>query len=168
MRWRRYGAVDVHYPPPDGARAALVVADDPRFAHIVAEHTAWLDHAEPYRAGRFFERELPAIRAVLAETDDVDLLIVDGYVHLDATGRPGLGAHLHALLDRPVIGVAKTVYRGATHAVPVTRSGAARPLYVTAVGLAVDRAAAFVQDMAGPHRIPDGLRRADALARRNG
>jgi deoxyribonuclease V len=47
----------------------------------------------------------------------------------------------------------------------VVRGRSARPLFVTAVGLAVTDAARLVQHMAGRFRLPDALRRADALAR---
>jgi deoxyribonuclease V len=161
----RFGAVDVHYPQSGGAGAALVVADDRRFTALVAERVRWLPDVGPYEPGRFFERELPAIRAVLAGMDRLDLIVVDGYVDLDPSGRPGLGAHLHAEVAVPVIGVAKTAFRTATHAVPVRRGTSARPLLVTAAGLPVDDAAALVAAMAGPHRIPTALRRVDALAR---
>jgi len=108
---------------------------------------------------------LPAIRAALAATAPVDLLVVDSYVDLDPEGRPGLGAHVHAEIGKPVIGVAKTAFRSATHAVPVVRGTGARPLYVTAAGIPVGDAAALVSAMAGAHRIPDALRRVDRLAR---
>jgi deoxyribonuclease V len=49
------------------------------------------------------------------------LLIIDGYVDLDPAGTPGLGAHLHAHTGLPIIGVAKTVFRAATHASRYTR-----------------------------------------------
>lgn len=164
----RYAAVDVDYPPSGGAHAAAVVAADERFASIVDEHVRWLPEVAPYEPGRFVARELPAIRAVLADIGTLDLVVVDGYVDLDAAGRPGLGAHLHAEIGVPVVGVAKTAFRGATHAIPVHRGGAARPLYVTAAGLPATRAASLVAAMAGPHRTPDALRRVDALARRRG
>ncbi|MDQ7908150.1 endonuclease V [Phytohabitans sp. ZYX-F-186] len=161
----RYAAVDVHYPPMGGARAAVAVAADERFASIVDERTCWLPEVAPYEPGRFFARELPAVRAVLAGLGDLELVVVDGYVDLDPTGRPGLGARLHTEIRIPVVGVAKTAFRSATHAVPVRRGGATRPLYVTAAGLPADRAAALVTAMAGPHRLPDALRRVDTLAR---
>ena len=67
-----------------------------------------------------------------------------------------------------MIGVAKTAFWSATHAVPVRRGGAERPLYVTAAGMPLARAAEIVAGMAGPHRMPDALRRADRLARAAG
>lgn len=161
----RYGAVDVHYPPSGGARAALVVAADPAFATVVEEHVAWLAQVAAYEPGLFFRRELPATRAVLDGVEDLDLLIVDGYVDLDPDGRPGLGARLHDEIGVPVIGVAKTAFRSATHAAAVHRGAAKRPLYVTAAGVAVGQAATLVATMAGPHRMPDALRRVDRLSR---
>lgn len=161
----RLGAVDVHYPATGGARAALIVAADPDFRTIIGEYTAVLGEVASYRPGAFFVRELPAIEAVLAVGGPVDILIVDGYVDLDPAGRPGLGAHVHDRLQIPIIGVAKTAFRPATHAVPVLRGGSARPLYVTATGLPAPDAAALVAGMAGQHRLPDALRRADRLAR---
>jgi deoxyribonuclease V len=161
----RYAAVDVYYPDSGGAVAALVLAGEPRFAAIVAEHTAVLETVAPYRPGAFYERELPAMRAVLAAGGPVDLLVVDGYVQLHPDGRPGLGARAHEELGIPVVGVAKTAFRGATHAVEVRRGGSDRPLYVTAAGVPVEEAAAMVREMAGRYRLPDALRRVDALSR---
>ncbi len=48
----RGGAVDVQYPDSGGARAAVVVASDRRFATIVDERVAWLDDVDAVRAGQ--------------------------------------------------------------------------------------------------------------------
>jgi deoxyribonuclease V len=162
----RAGAFDVHYPAAGGAYAAVVVGADERFAATVAEHVVFLPVVAAYQPGSFFVRELPAIRAALAVAGDLDLLVIDGYVDLDPDGRPGLGAHLHDATGRPVIGVAKTAFRTATHARPVLRGLSAKPLYVTVAGLDPDEAARVVTSMAGTFRLPDALRRVDALARR--
>jgi deoxyribonuclease V len=162
----RFGAVDVHYPADGGARAALVVADDIRLGQVREEHLAWQETVAPYQPGRFYLRELPPITAVLETTERLDLLIIDGYVDLDPAGTPGLGAHLHTHTGLPIIGVAKTAFHAATHAIAIHRGRAVRPLYVTAAGLPADRAAALVTAMAGAHRIPDALRQVDTLARR--
>jgi deoxyribonuclease V len=161
----RTGAIDVHYPDSGGARAALVVGDEPTFPAITLERVCWLDAALPYQPGSFFRRELPPIRAVLEGVPPLDLLVVDGYVDLDPDGRPGLGAHVHDELGVPVIGVAKTAFRTATHAVAVLRGEATNPLYVTAIGLSKEDAAGYVSAMSGAFRLPDALRRVDALAR---
>lgn len=116
----------------------------------------------PYRPGEFYLRELPPIRAVLG---GLSLLVVDGYAGLDPGGRPGLGADAHAEFGIPVIGVAKTAFRTASHAVPMLRGTSVRPLFVTAAGMPRGEAADLVRHMAGQHRLPDAIRRADTLAR---
>jgi deoxyribonuclease V len=158
-------AVDVHYPGTGGARAAAVLAADAAFAHVLAERTAVVPRVPPYRPGQFYLRELPPLRAVLDDLSGLGLLVVDGYADLDPGGRPGLGAHAHGEFGIPVIGVAKSRFRTAAHAVPVVRGSSVRPLFVTAAGMPSADAADLVRRMAGRYRLPDALRRADALAR---
>jgi len=158
-------AVDVHYLGSGAARAAAVVAADPAFAHVLAERSAVVPETEPYRAGQFYRRELPPLRAVLSGIGGMGLLVVDGYVDLDPHGRPGLGAHAHAEFAVPVVGVAKSAFRTATHALVVLRGSSARPLFVTSAGMPRADAAELVRHMAGRFRVPDALRRADQLAR---
>jgi deoxyribonuclease V len=160
-----FAAADVHYLDSGAARAALVLAETAAFGVIAAERVVVVPEVEAYEPGAFFRRELPCLRAVLAGVADVSLLVVDGYVDLDPVGRLGLGAYAHAEFDVPVIGVAKSRFATATHAVPVVRGGAMRPLYVTAAGLPAGEAAEIVRAMAGAHRLPDALRRVDQLAR---
>ncbi len=160
-------AVDVHYIDA-GARAAVVTAADPTFAAVLQERTLVVPRVPPYRSGEFYLRELPPIRAVLGALRDEEqggLIVVDGYVDLDPEGRPGLGAYVHAEFGVPVIGVAKSAFKPATHAIPVLRGTSARPLFVTAAGMPRNMAAELVSQMAGPFRLPDALRRVDALAR---
>lgn len=160
------GATDVHYDDGGTATAALVVCRDLTFSTVDSEHVVDIPDAAPYRPGVFAERELPCIRAVLALGPPLELLVVDGYATLDPHGRPGLGAHTATAIGIPVIGVAKTAFRGATHAIEVIRGAATRPLYVTAAGgIDVAEAARIVAAMAGPHRVPAAIARADALAR---
>jgi deoxyribonuclease V len=137
-----FAVTDVHYPPSGGARAAVVLAQDARFEHVVAERAVDLDAVAEYQPGRFYLRELPALRAVLEDVGDLSLLIVDGYVDLEPDGRrPGLGSYCYQAFGVPVIGVAKTAFQGATHAAEVRRGASIRPLYVTAAGLSVREAA---------------------------
>ena len=128
-------AVDVHYLKAGGARAAAVLAADAGFAHVLTERTAVVPRVPPYRPGEFYLRELPPLRAVLDDLSELGLLVVDGYADLDPGGRPGLGAHAHAEFGIPVIGVAKSRFRTANHAVPVLRGPSVRPLFVTAAGM---------------------------------
>ncbi len=160
-----FAAVDVHYLGSGGARAAAVLAGDAIFSAVLAVRTVLVPEVAPYRPGAFFLRELPPLRAVLADVRGLRLLVVDGYVDLDPGGRPGLGAHAHAAFGVPVIGVAKTRFRMASHAVQVVRGRSARPLFVTAAGMPPAEAASLVRRMAGRFRLPDALRRVDTLAR---
>lgn len=162
---RLAAAVDVHYPASGGARAAAVLAACACFSLVVAERVVTVTDVLPYWPGAFYLRELPPLRAVLAGQEELGLVMVDGYADLDGRGRPGLGARLHAELGIPVIGVAKSAYRTATHAIPVLRGTSSRPLFVTAAGMPRDEAADLVRHMSGTFRVPDALRRADALAR---
>jgi deoxyribonuclease V len=158
-------AVDVHYPRSGGARAAAVVAADALFSQVLAERTAVVPQVAPYRPGAFYRRELPPLHAVLDGLAGLGLLVIDGCADLDPGGQPGLGAHAHAQFAIPVIGVAKSAFRSAVHAVPVRRGTSARPLFVTAAGMPRADAADLVRQMAGRFRIPDALRRADHRAR---
>lgn len=161
---KRAVVLDVQYE--DGrARAAAVVASDLSQAESEREIVVELAHVAPYQPGRFFERELPCLLAVLASLPPADTLVIDGYVWLDDSQK-GLGAHLsEALGGARVIGVAKTAYRAAAFAERVLRGTSQSPLFVTAVGIDAREAARLVTAMHGPHRIPTLVRRADQLAR---
>jgi deoxyribonuclease V len=161
-------AVDVHYLNDSVARAAVVAAHDRTFSPVAWTQTAMVVPGAPYQPGEFFRRELPALRAVVPATEKLALIVVDGYVDLDPAGRPGLGAHVRAEYGVPVIGVAKTVFRSATHAAQVLRGQSRRPLYVTSAGISVTEAALVVSEMAGSFRLPDALKLADRLARGTG
>lgn len=125
------------------------------------------DAPAPYVPGSFYLRELPCVRAILDRLDArPDVIVIDGYVSL-ATGHAGLGEHLHRALDRaiPIVGVAKTAFAGATHAARVLRGKSAKSLFVTAIGMSTDEAAANIRAMHGDHRVPTLLARADRLCR---
>ena len=158
-------ATDVHYLPAGGARAAAVVAADAAFSCLAGDRVAVVPDVAPYQPGQFYLRELPPLRAALDGLAGLRLLVIDGYADLDPDGRPGLGARAREAFGVPVIGVAKTPFRTATHAIPVLRGSSARPLYVTAAGMPRAEAAELVRHMAGRHRLPDALRRVDTLAR---
>ena len=136
-------AVDVHYLDTGGARAAAVLAADAAFAHVPAERTAVVPRVPPCRPGEFYLRELPPLRAVPDDLSGLGLLAAGGYADLDPGGRPGLGARAHAEFGIPVIGVAKSRFRTATHAVPVVRGSSVRPLFVTAAGMPAAGAATW-------------------------
>jgi deoxyribonuclease V len=157
--------VDVHYQDTRAVAAGIAFRDWLDDS-VVSERVVSLTDIRPYVSGQFFIRELPCILAVLRVLPPVEVFLVDGYVWLEKN-RPGLGAHLHESFDGrvPVIGVAKTRYLGADNAQEITRGNCKRPLYISAIGLNVQQAAACVLSMRGPHRIPALLKRVDLLSR---
>lgn len=159
--------VDVDYRDPN-ALAACCLFENWTDETAVRDVTAWVTGVAPYQPGQFFRRELPCLLAVLAQVSEpLDLIVVDSYVWLQDENHPGMGAHLYqALAGRvPVIGVAKTRYLSAALAREVLRGPGHNPLYVTAAGVDVGQAAAWIQGMHGDCRVPTLLRRVDHLAR---
>ena len=162
-------AADVHYLPSGGARAAAVVAADAAFSCLVADRIELVADVEPYRPGKFWLRELPALRAVLGGLAGMVPCwkVIDGYADLDPDGRPGLGARAHVEARRA------RDRRGQDqpsapppHAVPVRR-GTTRPPAVChgEPGCPAPRPPASSSAWAAQYRLPDALRRADTLAR---
>jgi deoxyribonuclease V len=160
-------SVDVDYRA-DHAIAACVVFDSWTAAASAHEYVALIHDVAEYVPGEFYRRELPCLLRVLDQVPQpLKAIIVDGYVWLSSVGAPGLGFHLHEAFqpETPVIGVAKTAYRGSDFAVPVLRGTSTRPLWVTAVGVDARLAATSVQSMHGSYRIPTHLKRVDQLCR---
>jgi len=159
--------VDVHYEG-EGARAACVTALNWHDADARDEWIVEVPQVAQYRPGFFFERELPCILAVLERAPvEPRVVVVDGYVVLDAQGRPGLGKHLFERLGRrvAVVGIAKRSFAGSEFARHVVRGSSANPLFVTALGVSDVEAAQQVRGMHGPHRIPTLCTRVDHLCR---
>jgi deoxyribonuclease V len=161
---RSIAFTDVQYRDP-GAVAACVLAPSWDASTPSSEWTCVVQAVAPYEPGAFYRRELPCLLDVLGRAPALEAVVIDGYVWLDGLGTRGLGAHLSEALQVPVIGLAKTAYRGSTFARAVPRPGSVKPLFLTCIGLDVEEAAAQVAKLHGPHRLPTLLKRVDALAR---
>lgn len=164
--------IDVGYTDapsqPAAAIAVCVVINAWSDAVAGSEHTATITSVGGYQSGRFFLRELPCIAAVLAKLPQPPtIIVIDGYVWLDDEDHPGLGKHLYDAVNQttPIIGVAKTSFKGSLHAARLLRNGSTRPLFITAVGLPIAEATSNIAAMHGNHRIPTMLTRADRLSR---
>jgi deoxyribonuclease V len=158
--------LDVHYQA-DGARAACVTFASWVDVEALQTYRVAVPGIRPYRPGRFFERELPPLLAVLEETGlEFSHIIIDGYVHLKDS-RMGLGAHLHQALLYPaaVIGVAKKPLAVADRFETIRRGRSSKPLFVSAIGCDLSDSAEAIARMHGPYRIPTLLRLADRIAR---
>ncbi len=160
-------AVDVHYRET-AAQAAGVAFDEWTDAEPAVRFLTRTPIAADYRPGAFYRRELPCILALLNEHGlQPDTILIDGFVYLDGTSRPGLGWHLYDALDgkTAVIGVAKRPFRGIPDRHQVTRGGSHRPLYVTSAGIPLETARSRVEAMHGPYRLPTLLKLADRESR---
>jgi len=157
-------AFDVQYIEHSCAAAAVIFSSyrDPRPSFIF---TKLLPVAADYIPGEFFRRELPCILGLYKTIrQDIDEIIVDGYVTLG--DKPGLGRHLFESLDCkiPVIGVAKSKFKNSSGQ-EVYRGKSKRPLYITSAGINLKEAADRILSMHGAYRIPTLLKQVDILAR---
>lgn len=153
-----------------GARAACALIKSWTDSSPGATYVTDLTTVRPYEPGRFYLRELPCLLAVLDSLrESPKVLVVDGYVWLARDRSPGLGFYLHQSAGgTPVVGIAKTKFRGLEGSDllrEVIRGQSTKPLYVTAVGMDSNIAAAAVASMSGEFRIPEILRLTDRLAR---
>ncbi|MEO7213763.1 endonuclease V [Mucilaginibacter sp.] len=125
-----------------------------------------------YQSGEFYKRELPCILNALKRVDlnDIDAIIIDGFVVLDDFGKLGLGGHLYEERNRsiPVIGIAKNDYKSLIdNKRAELRGKSTKPLYITALGINIDEAAAYVKMMSGEYRIPTLLKQLDILTKQD-
>lgn len=162
-------AVDAYYFDENRARVVGVLFRewrDPEPAKIIATH---LDSVQDYEPGSFYKRELPCILKLLEQVnpDEIDAIVVDGYVYLDENGKKGLGAYLYEGLNRkiPVIGVAKKPFHGNAAALGLRRGTSMNPLYVTAAGIEPGAAFEHINSMDGEHRMPTLLKLLDRETR---
>ncbi len=113
--------------------------------------------------------DLDLLRSALKRlSTEVQVVVLDQYVWLDGTTRPGMGALLYQALDESVsvMGVAEEPCEdGNPEALGIARGHSARPLFVTSVGFPPPVVGKLVRAMHGRGRIPWALSRAAKLAR---
>jgi exodeoxyribonuclease-5/deoxyribonuclease V len=129
-----------------------------------------IDGIEDYKSGEFYKRELPCILSLLEKLPfkDIKAIIVDGFVYLDDDNKLGLGAYLYETLEQkiPIIGVAKNNFATIiANKRQVLRGESIKPLFVTAIGINIDKAAELVKNMGGENRMPTLLKTLDTLTR---
>jgi deoxyribonuclease V len=185
-RVRRVTGVDCAFDAGGTSCRAAAVVWDVQGRCEVTSSVASEPCRFPYVPGLLAFRELPAILSVLDALDaDFDAVLVDGQ-GIAHPRRLGIASHLGLLLDRPVVGCAKSrlvgeyvepatvrgsctqlVARGeVVGAVLRTRDGVS-PVFVS-VGhrIALDAAVALVLACHEGYRIPAPTRRADIRLRR--
>lgn len=162
-------AIDVHYRETF-AKIIAVAFEDWQDSKPTQIYSAIKHDIAEYEPGAFYKRELPCIVDImqLIDLQTVTYIIVDGYVYLDDDGKKGLGAYVYDLYAAkiPIIGVAKTrFFENDKWVRPILRGSSLSPLYVTTVGVDLDEAAAFVQQMHGDFRLPTLLKLMDTLTK---
>jgi deoxyribonuclease V len=160
-------AIAVHF---DGTQAqAAAVAFDAWDAPEAAQtYLSRIAQVEKAPRGELDLRELPCVMQLLREHRlEPELILIDGFVHLDADETPGVGHHLfHALGGvTPVIGVSKTSRPGLSAQFEVMREEEARPLTVTCVGVDIGAAKVRVRAMHGRKRVPTLMKLVARLAK---
>lgn len=162
-------AIDVHYKETTAKAVGALIQ---HWEDAVAQQYVirYIDEVEEYVPGAFYKRELPCILEICAAIDlhSLSYIIIDGFVVLDDSGKPGLGAYVYESIQQqvPVIGVAKTNFHQNTQQViPVLRGASANPLYVTAVGTDLQQAAEHIKTMHGEFRLPTVLKEMDRITK---
>ncbi len=163
-------AIAVHLSGAQAQAAAVAFDawDSPEATKTYLSHIAQVE--KPTR-GEPDLRELSCVMQLLREHKlEPELILIDGFVHLDADETPGPGLHLfHALGGAtPVIGVSKTGRPGLPTQFEVVREEEARPLVVTSVGVDIGAAKARLRAMHGRKRVPTLMKLAARLAKSGG
>jgi deoxyribonuclease V len=160
-------AVNVHF---DGtqANAAAVAFDAWDAAEAARTYVSRITHVEKVPRGELDLRELTCVMQLLREHDLApELVLVDGFVHLDADETPGLGQHLYRALGGtvPIVGVSKKRLPGLSAQFEVMREEEAPPLFVTCAGIDIGAAKARLRAMHGRKRVPTLMKLAARLAK---
>lgn len=159
---------DVYYHEGSAKASCIVFKIEPQET-ILSHYNKIITPVSEYIPGEFYKRELPCLLGVYGEIKEkIDLAIVDGFVFLEK-GKKGLGEYLYEALGEriPVMGVAKTFYKGCQNYLRVYRGNSNKPLFVSSIGVEQNYAADLIKTLAGANRIPAVLKMVDRLSRSN-
>lgn len=141
-------------------------------AHIttIAPHSPVAEAAPLAKAARGEPnlRALPCLLQLLRQHAlQPDVIVIDGWVHLDNQATPGLGQHLYQALGgrSAVIGISTTARPELPAQFAVLREEDAAPLVVTCAGIDLGAAKARVRAMHGKRRVPTLLKLATRMAK---
>lgn len=126
----------------------------------------FVENVEEYIPGQFYKRELPCILEFLNELNlnEIELIIIDGFIYLDDENKKGLGAYLYESLNRqiPIIGVAKSKFHDNNINVrEIYRGESKNPLYISSLGIDLSEASDFIRGMNGEFRLPHLIKLVD-------
>jgi deoxyribonuclease V len=160
-------AIDVHYQMDHAFIAGVLFVnwlDNTETKLYFSEY----ENVEKYISGQFFRRELPCLLKLLKEHHlSPAFIIIDGFVNL-GINKKGLGMHLFEALNEttPIIGVAKNAFKGIAENNKIFRGNSTKPLYITSVGIGLEKAKYLMMSMHGKYRIPHLIKRADSECRK--
>lgn len=163
---------DIHYFDSHATAAGLVFeAWYVDVAH--QQHVVRVKDVAPYESGQFYKRELPCILKLLKDINksydvkELEAIVIDGYVTLGKEQRDGLGMYLYRELggEVAIIGVAKNEFEGTPEVCKLLRGQSKKPIFVTSIGIELEDAKRYIQDMHGSYRLPTLLKEVDQLCR---
>jgi deoxyribonuclease V len=153
----------------DTARVAAVAFDDWAAAEGTKTCALRIEHVEKPVKGELDLRALPWLLQLLdAHRLQPELIVLDGFVHVDAQETPGLGRRLHDTLAgrTAVIGVSRSTFKGDTpDQFCVFREDETPPLVITCAGIDLGAAKARVRMMHGRKRVPTLMKLAARIAK---
>jgi len=160
-------ALDVQYNNNENAIVACIGFENWNDKKPIYKKTHFIENIEPYQAGSFYKRELPCLLKALKELDNIEYVVVDGYIWLENESYYGLGMYLYDALDRkiPIIGVAKNKFNNTPKRCELFRGESKKPLYISSVGVELEEAKEYIANMSGKYRFPKLLKDVDSLAR---
>jgi deoxyribonuclease V len=152
----------------DAAMAAAVAFEAWDAPEATKTYTTRIAQADKPARGAPDLRELTCVLQLLREHAlTPELIVIDGFVHLDGDGTPGPGWHLHQALGGAVavIGISKKAIPGGPAQFEVVREEESAPLTVTCVGIDIGAAKARLRTMHGRRRVPTLLKLVNRIAR---
>ena len=160
--------MDVHLEG-EGARVAAVAFDDWAAAEGTRNYSLAIAHVEKPAKGELDLRALPWLVQLLdANRLQPEVIVLDGFVHLDAQDTPALGRRLHDTLGGrvAVIGVSKSLFKGDTpDQFCIFREDETPPLVITCEGIDLGAAKARIRMMHGRKRLPTLMKLAARIAK---
>jgi len=160
-------ALDVQYNENRDAIVACIGFENWGDNRAIYSKTHLIENIEPYQAGSFYKRELPCLVEALKGLDNIEYVVVDGYVWLEEESHYGLGMYLYDALNKeiPIIGVAKNRFNNTPKKCELLRGESKKPLYITAIDMDMEEAKEYIANMNGKYRFPTLLKHVDSLAR---
>lgn len=161
-------ALDVHYREQKAKSVGVLFNwNDIEPQNIIVDY---YEDIEEYIPGQFFKRELPCLLNVIKQINlqNIEAIIIDGYVYVDNDFTFGLGGILWEKLNKqvPVIGVAKTsFFKNKETVIELFRGESNKPLYISAIGTELKTAAELIKNMKGDFRMPSLLKQLDTITK---